>query len=283
MRAGSSHPRKSSIRCSAFQHFNRPKLGSRVAKGTWSWVYHPLPPLAAPRSPSLHLSVGGSHSTAAASSSNSAKVAPLRFRLKAGSDAEGGVGGWMGGRSVPDDDKYTHEQIMLMKTQDASYVQLKAQVDGKVRSASCFLSQHRRVRGARSKRNVTCSHALRARFPSPGLQPVLPRTPREFGPSFKPFSVAPVPMAYCYDAPLCHRCLGRAVQKAAKLKSSLHFIGLPAQNKHTVFVADRTAARNFDAAAHFDTDASLLGRTFNRPRTAQLGQVRASPTRTSRG
>jgi hypothetical protein len=59
-------------------------------------------------------------------------------------------------------------------------------------------------------------------------------------------------------------------QKASRLKSSLHFIGLPAKNKHTVFVEDGAAVRRFDAAAHFDTDASLLGRTFNRPRTAQL-------------
>ena len=63
---------------------------------------------------------------------------------------------------------------------------------------------------------------------------------------------------------------GDAMQKASRLKSSLHFIGLPAQNKHTLFVEDGAAARQFDAAKHFDTDPSLLSRTFNRPRTAQL-------------
>jgi hypothetical protein len=36
--------------------------------------------------------------------------------------------------SVVDDSKYTHQQMQLMKTQDASYVQLKAQVDEKVRA-----------------------------------------------------------------------------------------------------------------------------------------------------
>jgi len=36
--------------------------------------------------------------------------------------------------AVTEDSKYTHEQMQLMKTQDASYVQLKAQVDGRVRA-----------------------------------------------------------------------------------------------------------------------------------------------------
>lgn len=55
-----------------------------------------------------------------------------------------------------------------------------------------------------------------------------------------------------------------------RLQESLHFIGATASNQHTVFVDDAAAARDFDAAAHFDTPAELLGRTFNRPRTAQL-------------
>mmetsp|Transcript_16115 Transcript_16115/g.22253 ORF Transcript_16115/g.22253 Transcript_16115/m.22253 type:complete len:257 (+) Transcript_16115:219-989(+) len=59
-------------------------------------------------------------------------------------------------------------------------------------------------------------------------------------------------------------------KKAERLKTSLHFIGLPSQNKHTIFVEGRSAAASFDAAAHFNTAPSLLTRAFNRPRLHQL-------------
>lgn len=52
-------------------------------------------------------------------------------------------------------------------------------------------------------------------------------------------------------------------------KSSLHFIGAPAQNSHTVFV-DEEEAVSFRPEEHFDTPAELLGRTYNRPRRPQL-------------
>ncbi len=54
------------------------------------------------------------------------------------------------------------------------------------------------------------------------------------------------------------------------MQESLHFIGAPIANKHTVFVDSHAAVRSFSAEEHFDTPAPLLGRTFNRPRGAQL-------------
>lgn len=63
-----------------------------------------------------------------------------------------------------------------------------------------------------------------------------------------------------------------ALQKAARLKESLHFIGLRPQNKHTVFVDSAKEAAAFKPAKFFDTPKELLGRTYNRPRTAQLQQ-----------
>lgn len=65
--------------------------------------------------------------------------------------------------------------------------------------------------------------------------------------------------------------------KVERLKSSLHFIGLPPQNKHTVFVDSATEAAAFRPAKFFDTPAELLGRSYNRPRTAQLAAAAAGP------
>lgn len=61
-------------------------------------------------------------------------------------------------------------------------------------------------------------------------------------------------------------------QKAERLKESLHFIGLGAQNKHTVFVDSAKEAAHFKPAKFFDTPAELLGRSYNRPRNSQLQQ-----------
>ncbi|KAJ9507650.1 hypothetical protein QJQ45_019176 [Haematococcus lacustris] len=59
-------------------------------------------------------------------------------------------------------------------------------------------------------------------------------------------------------------------EKIEKLKQSLHFIGAPAQNKHTVFVDSESEAKVFDPAAYFDTPSHLLDRTFNRPKSEAL-------------
>lgn len=70
------------------------------------------------------------------------------------------------------------------------------------------------------------------------------------------------------------------IQKLERLKERLHFLGAGAQPRHTVFVDSHKEARVFSAEAYFDTPAELLGRTFNRPRRAQLedvGTVSGSP------
>ena len=75
-------------------------------------------------------------------------------------------------------------------------------------------------------------------------------------------------------------------QKVERLRASLHFIGAPDQAvpqgasggctsgrgaaHHTVFVDGEEEARQFRPEEFFDTPAELLGRAFNRPRTAQL-------------
>jgi U3 small nucleolar RNA-associated protein 11 len=68
------------------------------------------------------------------------------------------------------------------------------------------------------------------------------------------------------------------LQKAEKLKESLHFIGMAPQNKHTVYVDSAAEAASFKAAQFFDTPAELLGRAYNRPRNAQLQQQQAAPS-----
>ena len=57
-----------------------------------------------------------------------------------------------------------------------------------------------------------------------------------------------------------------APQKAAKLQSSLHFLGAKRQNTHIVFVDGKEKLQSFDAAKHFDTAPELVDRAFNRPR-----------------
>jgi hypothetical protein len=59
-------------------------------------------------------------------------------------------------------------------------------------------------------------------------------------------------------------------QKIERLKSTLHLIGLNAENTHTLFVDDADDIENFDAAAHFDTHEDVLSRAANRPRTSTL-------------
>ena len=58
-------------------------------------------------------------------------------------------------------------------------------------------------------------------------------------------------------------------QKAERMRESLHFIGAPVRNRHTLFVEEEAAA-SMSLDEHFDTPAELLGRTFNRPRRGQL-------------
>lgn len=66
------------------------------------------------------------------------------------------------------------------------------------------------------------------------------------------------------------------LKKVEKMQANLHFLGVPTQNKHTVFVEDTVELNNFDPSTHFDTPAELLDRTFNRPTWKQLKDVNAT-------
>ena len=69
------------------------------------------------------------------------------------------------------------------------------------------------------------------------------------------------------------------LQRVERLRDSLHFIGSSAPRSHIVFVDDAASARTFSAQQHFDTLPELLGRTFNRPKTAQLANSAAVHSR----
>ena len=59
-------------------------------------------------------------------------------------------------------------------------------------------------------------------------------------------------------------------KKGERLRATLHGTGLPAPNRHTIFVEDAGELTGFDAAAHFDTAPELVPHKANRLRTAQL-------------
>lgn len=56
------------------------------------------------------------------------------------------------------------------------------------------------------------------------------------------------------------------MQKVERLRGTLHFIGAPAQARHTVFVDSEADAEAFRPEDFFDTPTELVGRAFNRPR-----------------
>jgi len=64
------------------------------------------------------------------------------------------------------------------------------------------------------------------------------------------------------------------IRKAQRLKESLHLIDGDRETskkaKHTIYVATKDEADNFDAAEHFDTAPELVDRSFNRPRKSKL-------------
>lgn len=66
------------------------------------------------------------------------------------------------------------------------------------------------------------------------------------------------------------------VQKEERLQSELHCLGTTGPQQHTVFVDGAAEAAAWEPDAYFDTDATLLKRTFNRPRRGQVGQLEAA-------
>lgn len=64
---------------------------------------------------------------------------------------------------------------------------------------------------------------------------------------------------------------GAEDRKIERLQSNLHVMSTSNPlNKHTVFLDSAKEVGTFDAAEYLGTDPALLGRTFNRPRRAQL-------------
>lgn len=67
------------------------------------------------------------------------------------------------------------------------------------------------------------------------------------------------------------------MQRTKTLADQLHFLreepqGASETPRHIVFVEDEEAAAQFDAAEYFETPASLLGRSFNRPTRTMLNE-----------
>jgi len=62
------------------------------------------------------------------------------------------------------------------------------------------------------------------------------------------------------------------LKKIEKLKAGLQLLDVPGRqkNSHVVFVDTKTQVREFDAAKHLNTDPSLVGRVYNRPRLDTL-------------
>lgn len=67
------------------------------------------------------------------------------------------------------------------------------------------------------------------------------------------------------------------VQRLERLQSRLHMLGAPAERRHQVFVDDEPSARSFKPAEFFETDESLLDRSYNRPRLSQLEAAHLAP------
>lgn len=69
------------------------------------------------------------------------------------------------------------------------------------------------------------------------------------------------------------------MQKIERLQASLHLVGAPPTNKHTVFVDDEEQQQSFEPSQYFDTDPDLVGRAFNRPKkeTLESAQIVGAP------
>lgn len=61
-----------------------------------------------------------------------------------------------------------------------------------------------------------------------------------------------------------------ALQKIERLQASLHLVGAPVSNTHTVFVDDEAQQEAFEPSQYFDTDPDLVARAFNRPKKETL-------------
>ena len=176
--------------------------------------------------------------------------------------------------------KYSQEELRLMKSQDLGYQQLKAQTEAKVGVAlgPGWLEQRggqvvpgvAPVSGTRSGRQMqACTRSGRCstRFCYSARQVnARVHTYRQTG---------GIPRLQI-SVLIWHLLRLPAMQKVERMQQSLHLIGAPAANKHVVFVDDEEEAQQFDPARHFDTAPELLDRSYNRPRLEQLADARAT-------
>ena len=67
-------------------------------------------------------------------------------------------------------------------------------------------------------------------------------------------------------------------KKIEKLRNTLHMLdsdSRSSKNTHTIFVDEESEKKSLDLAERFDTEKELLGRTFNRPKKADLDSEKA--------
>ena len=68
-------------------------------------------------------------------------------------------------------------------------------------------------------------------------------------------------------------------KKIEKLRNTLHMLDSDSRssskNTHTIFVDEESEKKSLDLAEKFDTEKELLGRTFNRPKKADLDSEKA--------
>ncbi len=72
-------------------------------------------------------------------------------------------------------------------------------------------------------------------------------------------------------------------KKVERMKANLHLLGEAPANKHTVFVDDEGARRDFSAADYFDTPAEFVGSSAHRPRRSQVEGGEPSEKRQKKG
>ena len=59
-------------------------------------------------------------------------------------------------------------------------------------------------------------------------------------------------------------------KRTERLQASLHLLGEPAKNKHTVFVDGPEDRKRFDPATYFDTSPEFVEASFHRPTRSQI-------------